>query len=166
MVKKKVTEIKSKIKIIKEIKKEEPAKAEVSSSPSDESKDFSPTRETFVEGPRRVFIPRTTPGSVREEVQREQAAVGPLYDVGRALGGAATGNADKMYRPVEQINTDKIQEASIGKGIAMSQGGSAIPNPMMPDTERKLRQDVEKKYEHGGMESTGQKGRRRYPWEV
>ncbi|MFH1290816.1 MAG: hypothetical protein ABIH92_05415 [Nanoarchaeota archaeon] len=172
---KKVREIKSKVKIIKEIGKDETeGDKEIKELTSEEIplsegevESFTVPVEDQVEMSRPVSsIPPTLAVSTQQTSHvREEEDTGPLYDVGRTMGGEA---GEAKYKPVDTIQSGGLRELKVGKAFAMHSGGGGYPEAHA--VEGKLREEAQmeqKKYESERDEGgSGSGGRRKYPWEI
>ncbi len=167
-----IKELKSNIKIIREIKREAEGDKEIRELTEGEM----PVSESEVEravgaadvpldvGAARTgrsVLTRPIDQPARGEETREGENI-PLYDVGKSMGGELRRDE---YKPVETIGTgSNLRAVGVGRDFAMGQQVGDYPEANR--IESSLRQEDEKKYSTG-METTGPKGRtKRYGWEV
>ncbi|MBS3077132.1 hypothetical protein J4233_02565 [Candidatus Pacearchaeota archaeon] len=168
----KIRELKSKIKIIREIRGGAEGDKEIEGLTEGEL----PFSESEVDRAAGIInLPSNSGGSGRggQVVDRpsEQPPRGEeaeemtgvqLYDTGRSMNGEA---GRMQYKPVETIGSgSNLRAAEVGRDFAMGQKVSDYPEATR--IESNLRAEDEKKYSTG-MESAGGKGKaKRYGWET
>lgn len=166
MKKMKIKEIKSKIKIVKEIKRESEGDKEIRELTSEEvpvsefgmrassHTGFHPILETGADSENMVArnAMRTRPN----EIESEESGV-RLYDSGKGMGGQAS---EYKYKLSDSTGSG----STFGRDIANGQMGGSYPNANR--IEQGMGDDNEKKYANS-MEGSGGKGKmKRYEWEV
>ena len=168
MKKMKIREIKSKVKIIREIKNnaepiEDIASSEMAISENGAGNAGVEEVISLGGGARVVNIPRETPGSVREETRREVETIGPLYELGKSLGGRASSGAERSYKTAEAFQEERFRGSGSQIGAAQ---GSSLPENSAREVENRIRDD-DKKYDSGVKEG-GQRAKKGhgYAWET
>lgn len=166
-----IKEIKSSVKVIREVK---PAEEEIQELTAEEvpfseqgiTQAVAPVLEVDVGG---ESIARPVPFvergvGVREQLTEEEEISGRvLYDVGKSMGGEAR----QKYVPTENVQGPTMRSVSVGSDFAMGGGGGSYPEAQ--HIENKLRTDaVDSRDEYHSRKMEGQSGekRRRYPWET
>jgi len=167
---KKVTKVKSKIKVIKEIRKSEGDKEigdltsqEVGFSDQDMGQVTDPVVTSVGAPVRTADLSPTLEGSAGSVVvPEEELDTGPLYDIGKTLGGQTSGDE---YKPVDNVATQNLRGASVGRDFVGAQAGD---NPEAQALQGKIRQDSDKApYDGDRMDAErGGGAKRKYPWEL
>jgi hypothetical protein len=170
----KIREMKPKVKIVRELNKipgegdKEIEELTSEEMPAHED-DARISEPVMIDAPVRTGgAPATLTSATRNvSVQEEETDNRPLYDVGRAMGGAAE---ERQYKPVESVQSATLHEIGVGRDFAMGSGSSGGDYPDAQRVENRLRSEAErerKEYEAGRMETAETGGRRRrYPWQA
>ncbi len=163
----KIKEIKDKVKIIREIKRESEGDKEIRELTKSESAaemvsagtGFQPVENGI--RPMRAVADVPVRRTSREEATTE-APTAHLYDVGRRMGDDANRPKYKLSENIESGQTLR----SVGVGRDFATGAQANGYPEANRIESSLRQEDEKKYSTGMESADGHRKTKRYAWEI
>ena len=159
----KIKEIKDKVKIIREIKRESEGDKEIRELTGAEmvsaGTDFQPVENGV--RPIRTVADAPVRRTSREEATTEAPTV-HLYDVGRRMGDDANRPKYKLSENIESGST--LRSVGVGRDFAM--GAQARDYPEANRIESSLRQEDEKKYSTGMESADGRRKTKRYAWET
>ena len=180
---KEIREIDSKVKIIRELGGDDEINFEEEGAILPESEDFS----DFVGGETSGGFgfssePQDFSDSINMEESVENISAPSREDIRGDMGtdrefryttiaGGSVVSSEPEYKPTEEIRTDRIREASVGRRFAMDVGESDLPEAhamgqnitarMREEAHERAIEDRQNKYDTGG----GERKRRAGPWE-
>jgi len=163
MKKVKVRELKSKVRVVREIKRESEGDKEIHELTESEPivGAFSGGGFRLQEGERGVRVAETSSvARVSREEPMGSAPTAHLYDVGRRMGDDAK---SPKYKLAEALHEERIRSVGVGRDFAIGQSSSDYPEANR--IESSLRQEDNNKYT-AVAESVGGRKTKRYAWDV
>ncbi len=171
---KKIREVKSNVRVVRELNIKGGSGAAVSKNESGEfQEDFIPSSSTGPSLPSTRLSSRVPearednaePVRVREE--REQGNRVDYMAIGNRTAANVGSGEQRAYKPVEGIQTDRIRSASVGRDFALHQGNDLLSEQASAgQIERKLRDEEDVAREKYHVDPGQARKGKRYAWEV